>query len=636
MSNWLQSCWLRLLAGAFCLLILPRSAAAQERVQGWVDVAGISSYQQVTGETRVAFISPGEFLPEVYAGLRFDTIERLMIPSDRVTHKAITRVQLYNSGDSAVSVWFFPGYYYWDAILYGEGPAGLRRLPVEMPGDSRLVSYRKIRLAAHDSLVMVAELHFAKTYLNSIRPRLIHANYLEGFIYEMGATRLPTNVLTYIFCGLFLMLLLYSLANFFQGGNPEFLYYSGFAFFIGLMLLIKAMHNFSSTKMALFQDEYLDFVLQDIGYLFYMAFMQRYLETRSRHPILFHLYRWGIVLTVVSALAYTYLHYFTDQFVLENGVENWTKYLLLGLSLTFLIYSLRYWQDRLLRYLFWGNFCLLVFSVISQLGILAENLLSHLPGVFQSSLFLYELGVFGELLFFLIALNHKTRRELVEQARDRERLRAENQMKEYEKELAVFKAQQQERERISADMHDELGSGMTAIRLMSEIARNRMKKEAPPEIEKISQSANEILNKMNAIIWSMNSGNDTIDNLVSYIRVYAQEYFDGTPIDCRVTVPAEIPHTELSGDRRRNLFLCVKETLNNVLKHSGASRLSIEFGFGEALEIRIADNGVGIDKEKTRLFGNGLKNIARRMESIGGSYAIENHSGTVTTLTLPL
>ena len=98
----------------------------------------------------------------------------------------------------------------------------------------------------------------------------------------------------------------------------------------------------------------------------------------------------------------------------------------------------------------------------------------------------------------------------------------------------MYKAQQEERERISADMHDELGSGMTAIRLMSEIARNKMKENTPVEIEKISSSADDVLNKMNAIIWSMNSGNDTLDNLVSYIRSYALEYFDQTPIECKV------------------------------------------------------------------------------------------------------
>src|SRR6185436_15655442 len=158
---------------------------------------------------------------------------------------------------------------------------------------------------------------------------------------------------------------------------------------------------------------------------------------------------------------------------------------------------------------FWGNLCLFIFSLFSQLAITLDTVVRQLPGIFQSSLFYYEMGLFFELCFFLMALNYKNRRQLIANARETERLKAENLMKEYEKELAVFKAQQQERERISADMHDELGSGMTAIRLMSEIARNKMKEETPVEIEKISQSADEVLNKMNAIIWSMNSSNDT-------------------------------------------------------------------------------------------------------------------------------
>src|SRR5690606_41309966 len=79
--------------------------------------------------------------------------------------------------------------------------------------------------------------------------------------------------------------------------------------------------------------------------------------------------------------------------------------------------------------------------------------------------------------------------DLIAQAREHERLKAENQMKEYEKDLAVFKAQQQERERISADMHDELGSGMTAIRLMSEIAKKKMDAH-PPEIDRKSTRLN--------------------------------------------------------------------------------------------------------------------------------------------------
>ncbi len=259
-----------------------------------------------------------------------------------------------------------------------------------------------------------------------------------------------------------------------------------------------------------------------------------------------------------------------------------------------------------------------------------------LPGVFSSSVVYYEIGLLLELVFFLAGLNHKNRRLLISQTKEREALKAQNLLQEYEKEIAVYKAQQEERQRISADMHDELGSGMTAIRLMSEIARNKMKENTPVEIDKISFSANDVLNKMNAIIWSMNSGNDTVDNLISYIRSYALEYFDGTPINCKVITPENIPDKELTGDKRRNVFLSIKETLNNALKHSSGTDIKILIEANHVLRIIISDNGKGIDMENLRQFGNGLKNIGRRMESIGGTFKIENNNGTVTTLELPL
>ena len=70
-------------------------------------------------------------------------------------------------------------------------------------------------------------------------------------------------------------------------------------------------------------------------------------------------------------------------------------------------------------------------------------------------------------------------------------------------------------------MHDDLGAGVTAIRLFSELAKRRLGNETIPEIEKISSSANELLNNMNAIIWTMSSSNDSFGNMVAYIRSYA-------------------------------------------------------------------------------------------------------------------
>jgi signal transduction histidine kinase len=604
----------------------------------WVDISSVRLSRDIRDQAPAVFLPPGGSLRDLYTPQLFQTAVQPghFIRPKYVTHTLVLRFHLFNSSDSAAGVWFFPGLSYWEINLYRLDNDLLVKVPRKLPRCRDSIGYRYLSLPAHDSAIFFAEMVPVKTHLNSIRPRLITNEFLPSFISEKNSTKDEGNIVTYLFCGLMLMMILYSLASYWQGANREFLYYALYAFFIGCMLFTKGAYAYRTDLMGYFLEEYLDFILQCTGILFFMIFMRKYLDTKQRHPFLDKLYKAGIIILIVSMVFYTYLNYFSDNFTLENQVENYTKVLLLVLVIVFLVYSIRHWQDKLLRFLFWGNLCLLVFSLFSLVLLISRPVVTLIGGLLGSALFHYEIGLFLELVFFLVALNHKNRIRIAVQARERERLKAENMLKEYEKEIAVYKAQQDERQRISADMHDELGSGMTAIRLMSEIARNKMKENTPVEIDRISHSADEVLNKMNAIIWSMNSGNDTLDNLISYIRSYALEYFDNTSVDCKVTTPQDIPDIEISGDKRRNIFLCVKESLNNILKHARASQVTIRVSIDNELLIEIRDNGVGIDLENIREFGNGLKNINRRMENIGGHYSIRNEGGTVTKLRLPI
>ena len=232
-----------------------------------------------------------------------------------------------------------------------------------------------------------------------------------------------------------------------------------------------------------------------------------------------------------------------------------------------------------MRWLVWGNILLILFSIISFLFIVTPFAITNSPNLafLNDAIFYYGLGIALELIMFLGGLAYKNRRDLVERTRESERLKMENERKELEKQMAVLAAQQDERDRISADMHDELGSGVTAIRLMSEIVKSKMKEATLPEIEKISNSANDLITKMNTIIWTMTSSNDSLESLVTYIRTYAFEFFDSTNIECRFNVPEAIPKIELTGERRRNIFLAVKEAFNNVLKHSKATIVRIKW-----------------------------------------------------------
>lgn len=622
----------------FCLVLRSFSGTAQDSSHAYMDISSIILEQRLNQEISSFYTTQKGEINEIFPRMDFKPgmQHKGTLPNDWVTKRIFLRFNIRNNSDSNSAVYFCPGYYFKKIKLYRLEGNQLTPLPDLRPSTSERDGFRLIEMRPRDSATVITELSGVKTYNNLLRPRLIGKEHVPAFMAQLHGKYSQQNLITYVFCGLLLMMILFSLTNFFQGGNKEFLFYSGYALFMGGLLFLQTVFHLYASPFGFFFEGYLDFLLQATGIIFYMRFMKKFLNTDNTHPFLSRLYNTGIFILVGSMLLFTFLHYLTENYVLEYLVEILSKVLLLTLILVFLVYSIRNWNEKLLRFLFWGNLFLFIFATLSQLGILFDAQFRKLPGLLNSSIIYYEIGLFLELVLFLAGLNYKNRRNIINETKEKETLKAQNLLKEYEKDMAVYKAQQEERQRISADMHDELGAGMTAIRLMSEIARNKMKENTPIEIEKISYFADDVLNKMNAIIWSMNSGNDTLDNLVSYIRSYSLEYFDGTNVECRLKVPDQIPEKELAGDKRRNIFLSLKETLNNTLKHSGASLVEIEIRSGEELFIRISDNGKGIDLDKLRQFGNGLKNIARRMESIGGTYHLENKNGTVSTLVLPL
>jgi signal transduction histidine kinase len=333
---------------------------------------------------------------------------------------------------------------------------------------------------------------------------------------------------------------------------------------------------------------------------------------------------------------YTYFYFYAENYVLQYWLENITKVVWTAFTLAFISYAI-YAKRKLLYFLAIGHSFLFVFGMASIYLIFTGRTFPNLPPVFSTSMFYYETGLVIELIFFLIALAYKNRRDLTERIQERERLKLKTERQELEKQMAILSATQEERNRISADMHDELGSGVTAIRLMSEIVKSKMKDQTLPEIDRISSSANDLINKMNTIIWTMKSENDSLESLVAYIRSYSCEFLENTNIDCAVLIPDFIPNVTLTGEKRRNIFLCVKESLNNVVKHSRASVVKINFEFTETeIIINISDNGQGIDKQKLREFGNGLTNMRKRMQGIDGGFTIENKNGTTSRLSMPV
>jgi signal transduction histidine kinase len=572
------------------------------------------------------------------------------LPSDYMEKDIFERFTLSNSGDTTKLFYFVPANFVRNIKVFKVSltgsPPRFTLIPDSLIVSKRYSGAKLLSLEAHETAVFYCRFNFVRTNVNSLLPRIIEKDYLYSWRINIRDKDNILDLICYVASGIMLLMIFYSLAVYLQNRNKEnrsreFLYYAIYTFCTAFLLFLKTFLRTSATGFYYFYEEYLDFMVLIASVFTYLFFVRQFIDTRRHHPRLDRFLRYARWVLIAATVIFSFIYFFTDKYVILNIMENLViKLIFFVTGIVFVVYAIRV-KDTLLNYLAAGNLSLVFFSVISLLFLIFNwKIVDEYSdwNFLNRSMFYYVIGLVLELVFFLSGLAFKNRRDIIERVKERERLKLENERKEFEKQMAVITAMQQERDRISADMHDELGSGVTAIRLMSEILKSKMKNQPIlPELEKISSNANELLGKMNTIIWTMKSSNDTVESLVAYIRAHAIEYFDSTPIDCSVRLPAVIPQVDISGEKRRNIFLSIKEALNNAMKHSQATEILIEIITKESfLVIRITDNGIGIDVEQLRRFGNGLSNMRRRMESIGGSFTINCDGPCMLTFEAPL
>ncbi len=211
-------------------------------------------------------------------------------------------------------------------------------------------------------------------------------------------------------------------------------------------------------------------------------------------------------------------------------------------------------------------------------------------------------------------------------------------------ELEKQQALQKERDRIAAEMHDDMGSGLSMIRLLSERASAQTTdKDQKGRVDKIAEQAKELVENMSTIIWAMNSRNDTAEGLVAFLRRYAFEYSEMNNLICRFPLPGDVPGWTIRGEVRRSVFLAFKEALLNVVKHAEAESVEINAVFKDGrLKITLRDNGKGFQSVSatsseltpSAFAGMGLLNMQQRMTSLGGSFHITSSSDEGTTVVL--
>jgi signal transduction histidine kinase len=199
--------------------------------------------------------------------------------------------------------------------------------------------------------------------------------------------------------------------------------------------------------------------------------------------------------------------------------------------------------------------------------------------------------------------------------------------------MAQLREIEQLRVQIAADLHDDVGARLTKVAMVTEFMDRETAPtdRSKPHVENIAKTTREVIQAMDEIVWTINPKNDTLDNLANYIFQYAQEYFQNTGVRCRMDLPPQLPHCPLSTEERHNLFMAVKEALNNVLKHAHATEVRISLAFeGGALKIVVTDDGCGFVMNGSHNGGDGLNNMKERLAHIGGRLDLQSkqNSGT--------
>jgi signal transduction histidine kinase len=367
------------------------------------------------------------------------------------------------------------------------------------------------------------------------------------------------------------------------------------------------------TKLTAFLTTHGDFITAYMGHTFYFLFINEFLQLKRYMPGLYRLTR----LTAIFSAGLLIVH-FVFYFLLNR--HDWSislfllRFPLLAVGI-FSIFAVIYKRPPYYKFIFYGGISLAAGALIWMVsGYRIEN---GLPGIAFATVSFYA-GVMVETLFFLSGLGFQFKK-------------SEETKRKVQKKLI------DERERITRDLHDDVGSTLNSIAVMSELAHRQL--ETSPNmvvntLDIIQNTARDTVLRISDIVWSVNPNIETLGDLVARMRNFTFSLFNGSGTRVRFSVSAELETMPVSADSRWQLYLIFKEAANNVSKYAGASLLRIEFKEenGEMYLI-ISDNGKGFDLDEG-YEGNGLRTMQERAQALGGTLRLQSAAGEGTLVEL--
>lgn len=206
------------------------------------------------------------------------------------------------------------------------------------------------------------------------------------------------------------------------------------------------------------------------------------------------------------------------------------------------------------------------------------------------------------------------------------------------------------RTRIATDLHDDIGSGLSRMAILSEVVKQQVgdtaARQSVPLLTEIAESARSLVASMRDIVWAIDPRQDDLGNVVSRVRQFASDVLEPQKIKLAFHAPSELEKVKLDPEQRRHLFLIFKEAINNIARHAGCDSVSLDITVSHnRLSAEIRDDGRGFPEAHARaasvnggVGGHGLENMRSRAEELDGRLSVESSSGcgTCVKLTIPL
>jgi signal transduction histidine kinase len=440
-----------------------------------------------------------------------------------------------------------------------------------------------------------------------------------------------TIIVRMLFMGFLLCQLLYMLFQWVMVRRKEYLYYLLYMTLIAVYFLSRQESMFGVdilfTRWPLL-TVYLGKSLLILPYFIYFRFIRSFLEMPRDYPRLNSwIIRLEYFLLVYAGFDFFYI-LFTFNRPLQTEIYTIVFALVFLLTIGFIVYIYRR-GGPLIYYVISGSFFVatghilgLIFSYLE----INRGINLGVPDIFVFP----QAGIVLEVLCFTAGLSYKSRMT------EKEKISSQQKLIEQLKANELLRDRMQHiRNKIAQDLHDDIGSTLSSISILSDLAlRENSSAQTLETMNEIKDSSMMLMERMDDIVWSISPRNDSLENLLMRVRHFATTLFEAKGIEYTIDIQKSVSEVRLPEDYRQHIYLILKEAINNLVKYALASQAFLEVSFDrEYLILCVRDNGRGFDQAIPPT-GNGLSGMQRRAGLMNARLSVRSAPGEGTSIGL--